>query len=335
MHARPDPTRRRRHGVGHHPGRSHRCARGDHVGQRRLGRRIGQQRLAAPSRPPSTGIKAKANTDITDRVNDLNAAIAKVNAAKGLGSGQATLVAYLGTDIAPLQQLNQKIQGDTTVKQAAQDFSARSSPTTASTSSCSRRPGSPPTPTGPRTPRSRTLTADSAKAQGLVNPQNQAQLQPLIDDLNSQISTATNATNGLAATVLAFTPAQWNANNNLLSPSRSADQTADAALQKGRSDVQQIRQVLKGSAAAAPRPPPRAEGHRAAGHVGTTTHDLLRHIGPAVRRGARRAGPVALRQQHRRVGVQAVRRPWSGARPGTRRTRPGPTGRSPRRCRST
>ena len=60
------------------------------------------------------------------------------------------------------------------------------------------------------------LTADSSKAQGLVNPQNQAQLQPLIDDLNAQIGTATNATNGLAATVLAFTPAQWNANHNLL-----------------------------------------------------------------------------------------------------------------------
>ena len=40
---------------------------------------------------------------------------------------------------------------------------------------------------------------------------NQAELQPLIDDLNSQISTATTATNGLGATVLAFTPAQWNA----------------------------------------------------------------------------------------------------------------------------
>jgi hypothetical protein len=42
------------------------------------------------------GIGAKANTDIVNRVNDLNAAIAKVNAAKGLGSGQATPVALLG-----------------------------------------------------------------------------------------------------------------------------------------------------------------------------------------------------------------------------------------------
>ncbi len=51
------------------------------------------------------GIKAKAATDVTDRVNALNAAIAKVNGAKGLGAGQGTLVSYLGTDIVPLQQL--------------------------------------------------------------------------------------------------------------------------------------------------------------------------------------------------------------------------------------
>ncbi len=69
------------------------------------------------------GIKAKAATDITDRVNDLNAAISKVNAAKGLGTGQSTIAAYLGTDVSPLQQLNTTIQGDTTVKQAAHDFS--------------------------------------------------------------------------------------------------------------------------------------------------------------------------------------------------------------------
>ena len=68
------------------------------------------------------GIKAKAATDITDRVNALNAAIAKVNGAKGLGSSQAGLVSYLGADIAPLQQLNQTIQGDATLQQAAHDF---------------------------------------------------------------------------------------------------------------------------------------------------------------------------------------------------------------------
>jgi hypothetical protein len=195
------------------------------------------------------GIRAKAHEDITNRVNDLNAAVAKVNAAKGLGSGQAALVAHLGADVTPLQQLDQKIQGDTTVQQATLDFSTIFTgyrvyvlvlPASRIAAVADRA-------TNTVIPR---LTASSSKAQERVNPQNQAQLQPLIDDLNSQISAATHATTGLSAAVLAFSPAQWNANNNLLSPSKSAAQTALAAVGKGRSDVMQIRQVLKGPAAA-------------------------------------------------------------------------------------
>jgi hypothetical protein len=78
-----------------------------------------------------------------------------------------------------------------------------------------------------------------------VTPANQATLQPLIDDLNGQITTAGNATNGLAAMVLAFTPAQWNANNALLAAARSSDQAAAGALQMARADVAQIRQDLR------------------------------------------------------------------------------------------
>jgi len=195
------------------------------------------------------GIKTKANTDITDRVDDLNTAIAKVNAAKGLGSGQATLVTHLGTDITPLQQLDQKIQVDATVQQAAQDFSTifTGYRVYVLVLPASRIAADGYRATNTAIPQ---LTADATRAQGLVNPQNQAQLQPLIDDLNAQIGTATTATNGPAATVLAFTPAQWNANNSLLSASRSSARTADAALDKGRSDVQQIRQALKDSVAA-------------------------------------------------------------------------------------
>ena len=200
------------------------------------------------SAAPATlgGIKSKATTDITDRVQALNSAIAKVNAAKGLGSGQPTLAAYLGTDITPLQQLDQKIQGDTTVQQAAQDFSTIFSayrvyvlvlPASRIAADADRV-------TSTALP---TLTAASSKAQGLVNPQNHAQLQPLIDDLNAQIGAASPATNGLAGTVLAFSPAQWNANHDVLSPARSSDQTADAAVVKGRSDLRQIRQLLGGA----------------------------------------------------------------------------------------
>ncbi len=195
------------------------------------------------------GVKAKAATDITNRVNALNAAIAKVNAAKSLGGGQATLASYLGTDIGPLQQLNQTIQGDSTLQEATHDFgtiftgyrvyrlvlpAARIDALADSATST----GIP------------KLTADAAKAQAHVTSANQATVQPLINDLNSQITTATNATNGLAGTVVAFTPAQWNANTALLNASISSAQTAKAALQKGRSDLRQIVQDLKAGRAA-------------------------------------------------------------------------------------
>jgi hypothetical protein len=91
------------------------------------------------------------------------------------------------------------------------------------------------------------LSADATKAQRYVNPGNQAQVQPLLDDLTGQVTTATNATNGLAATVLVYTPAQWNANQDLLATAQSSDQTARGALQKARSDVGQIRQLLRGN----------------------------------------------------------------------------------------
>ena len=192
-------------------------------------------------------IKAKAATDVTDRVNALNGAIAKVNAAKGLGSGQSTLASYLGTDSAPLQQLNQTIQGDTTVAQAAKDFGRIFSgyrvyvlvlPASRIAADADRA-------TTTAVP---ALGSDATKAETRVNAGNQAELQPLIDDLNSQISTASNATSGLAATVLAYTPAQWNANHGLLGPSKSSGQTAIGALKKGRSDVQQVVQDLRGTA---------------------------------------------------------------------------------------
>lgn len=185
------------------------------------------------------GIKAKASADINDRINDLDKAVTRVNATQGLGSGQPTLDSYLGTDIAPLQQLNQKIQSDTSVAQATNDFSTIFGgfrvyllvlPVAWIAADVDHA-------TGTAIP---TLTAASARAQAHVNPTDQVELQPLINDLNGQIAAATNATNGLAGNVLAFTPAQWNANHDLLSSSKSSQQSAHTALTQGRSDVRQI-----------------------------------------------------------------------------------------------
>lgn len=195
-----------------------------------------------------TGIKAKAATDITDRVNALDAAIGTVNSAKDLGASQAGLAAYLGADIAPLQQLTTTVQGDTTVQQAAHDYGTifSSYRVFALVLPAARIAAGADRDTTTAIPK---LTTDATKAQGRVTPANQATLQPLISDLDSQITGATNATDGLASTVLAFTPAQWNADHDLLAASRSSLQTAGDALAKARADVRQIVQDLTGSGA--------------------------------------------------------------------------------------
>lgn len=87
-----------------------------------LGDAAGAAATSSTSPTSLSGIKATATTDICDRVNDLNAAIAKVRASTGLDANEAGLARYLGTDISPLQQLNTTIQGDATVRQAAHDF---------------------------------------------------------------------------------------------------------------------------------------------------------------------------------------------------------------------
>jgi hypothetical protein len=201
---------------------------------------------AGSSATPATlsGIQAKASAAITQRVNSLNAAIAKVNAAKGLGSGQSTLASYLGADIAPLQQLNTKIQGDTSITQARQDFSTIFSGYRVYllVLPAARLAGDADRISATVIPK---LTADSSKAQAHENASNQGQLQPLIADLNTQITAATNSTNGLAGTVLGYTAAEWDANSALLSTAKSDDQSAQAAVKQARADLVQIAQILR------------------------------------------------------------------------------------------
>ncbi len=212
-----------------------------------LGNAAGADATAAPTsstRPTSlSGIKATANTEIGDRVNDLNAAIAKVRASTGLGASEAGLTSYLGTDISPLQQLNTTIQGDATVRQAAHDFGTifRDYRVYVLVLPAARMAADADRATTTVIPH---LTAVAAKAQARVTPENQAALQPLIDDLNGQITSATSASADLAATVLAFTPAQWNADHALLAASRTSSQAAERALAKGRADVTQIAQEI-------------------------------------------------------------------------------------------
>jgi hypothetical protein len=202
---------------------------------------------ASASAPSNTlsEIQAKAAAAITLRVNDLNAAIAKVNAAKDLGSGATTLDQYLGVDIAPLQALGQTISSDQTVTTAGADYADiftdyRVLALVLPAAHLAAASDSIDNDAVPK------LTADSAKATSHVNPTTEATLDPLISNLNGAVSSASTSTGGIASAVIGYVPSQWNANHNLLSSARSSVSAAVGDVKQATSDVRQIRDYLMG-----------------------------------------------------------------------------------------
>jgi hypothetical protein len=221
-----------------------------------LGTAAASASAATGSSTPDTlsGIQAAASAAITTRVNDLNAEIGKVNAAKNLGSGAATLDHYLGVDISPLQALAQKIAADTSLSTAQADYQSIFTDyrVLALVLPASHLAEASYGIDNGDIPNLTTAAADAAKH---VNANNQATLQPLITNLNNEISAASNATVGVASTVLGYVPAQWNANNGLLSPAQSSITTAVGDIHQARADVQQVRAYFKASHPAVTTPP--------------------------------------------------------------------------------
>ena len=199
---------------------------------------------AAPATPPTlTGTKADAAAAVEKRITSLDAAASRTGAAKDLGSGQAALSAYLGTDIQPLLQQGRTVAADDTVAQAQTDYldifvNFRVYRLVLPAAAIARQADRVANTEVP------ALTAAAAKAQGAINHRNQATIEPLVQDLDHQIAAASTATQGLAATVLAYTPAQWNADYSLLSPATSSITTANVAIHRAQADVVQIRQDL-------------------------------------------------------------------------------------------
>jgi len=195
-----------------------------------------------------SGLQAKAAAAISLRTNDLNAAISKVNADPRLGSDNAALVAYLQADSEPLEALGQKIAGDTIESSAAVDYATvftnfRVLALVLPAAHISAAADQIDVTTVPE------LTALATKAASRVNPSNQAALQPLINDLQAQITAATNATAGVSASVLAYTPTDWNADHDLLAAGHSSVQSARHDIAKAQADLKQIAAVLKPAAA--------------------------------------------------------------------------------------
>lgn len=183
-------------------------------------------------------IQAAAATDVSNQVTSLNAAITRVQKATDLGGDQATLLHMLQPDVPALQQLGQKIAADTTVPAARADHEqiftnyrvyGLALPVTRLVIVADRADAT----AGPR------LTKVAARIAAKETPANQAQVQPLLADLATQVGSATSATKGLPSTLEGYTPQRFNADKHLLDQAKGETKTAVGALMRARSDARQ------------------------------------------------------------------------------------------------
>jgi hypothetical protein len=188
-------------------------------------------------------IQSRAAAAIKLRITALEQAMAKIDRAKGLGPNVATLEQYLGADIAPLQALGQKIASDTSVPSAKTDYQnifsdfrvialvLPAARLAEAADSIEQRAVA-------------RLTADSTRAATHVRSTTDPTMEPLISNLNSEISAASAAVSGMASAVLGYVPSQWNANHALLSPAKATVSAASADVKQAISDERRISDQL-------------------------------------------------------------------------------------------
>ena len=161
----------------------------------------------------------------------------------------------MGSDISGLQALGPTIAGDTTVAQAEADRALIFTefrvyhlvlPVVSDVSQADRA-------VNVLLP---AVQDAITKLEADENSSNQGVLGPIIANMQAQVQLATSATNGLSAQLLAFTPAEWDADHGLLN---GADHRT-AHGRPGAADGEQRRQGSRTGTCAdhhVPRPPPR------------------------------------------------------------------------------
>jgi hypothetical protein len=189
-------------------------------------------------------IKENAAYQIRIRVRSLNAAIKVVQEKPYLGTDGTTLVTGMNSDKTGLEALGTKIAGDTTVKQAAADRLLIFTefrvyrlvlPVANDVIAVDY--------TDNLTLPSLDQSITQLKAQ--INSCNEGVLGPLVSSMETQVQIATAATSGLAAEVLSYTPAQWNANHKLLNDATSDIRAANRAIAVAKSDLRKADRYLR------------------------------------------------------------------------------------------
>jgi hypothetical protein len=194
-------------------------------------------------------IKARAAAAISRRLASLNQTIPQVTANSVItAADKATLLATLNGDVSGLTTLGQKIAADTTVAAATTDYQeiflgyrvyALALPQVLYAEAADAI-------TSTVLPRLRDAdTTLAALLAGVDSGKDTPAVQAAMTDLGQQIAAATTATNGISATVLAFTPAQWDANHALLHGPRQTLAGATKNVAKAKTDIVTVLDALQ------------------------------------------------------------------------------------------
>ena len=191
-----------------------------------------------------SALKAKAAAAISVRESALGVAVTDVGANRYLTSADRTeILSVLTTDEGDLTALGAQIAADTTYAQTLADYKTifTTYRVFALRLPQARFAESADDLTGTVLPH---LTDAQARLQVLLSGPDSGKdtptVQALMADLAAQINTVNSDTSGLSATVLAITPAQYDANNAILSGPRAQLATARAAAHQAEADIASI-----------------------------------------------------------------------------------------------
>jgi hypothetical protein len=195
-----------------------------------------------------TAIQTKAAADIARRLASLNVALTSVGANTFItAADRSTLQGILNNDVTGLTALGQTIAADTTAAKAATDAAtifttyrvyALALPQVRYAEAADDMTGT----VVPKLQAAQTslvalLAADPSK--------NTAAVQASMADLASKIAAVIGDTSNLSATVLAYTPAQYDANHALLANSRAALADARIDAKAARADIVAVTKAVQ------------------------------------------------------------------------------------------
>lgn len=204
---------------------------------------------SASSTTRLNAIKQRAKLAIDDRLSALHFAVSDVQGNRFISStDKTTLLNTLDGDLSGLTALGTKIQEDTTLAEAEADYRtiftgyrvfALALPQVRYAAACDDITG---------TVLPRLTDAHTRLAALLAGPDKSKDTPPVqaaMQNLADQIQTVTTSTNGLSATVLAITPAQWDANHSILAGPIQTLRTARGDVRTAREDVAIVVAAIK------------------------------------------------------------------------------------------